>query len=486
MIQDVKLGFGGFVKHRRFGKNYGRYVRCLPLVLGLLFLTSAGFASPLCTTATLDTYIPGSGTFSCSVVAGLGVDLKFTFHADSFTYSTDGTQNFFANNILVTPVTGPGLPEGGFKFSATNLTVPGDGTSADVNVYFDVAVDSQPLGFSYRLHSAHFAMTDFRGTGAVFALESEASGAFALEINDPPGTPIPDAIFAPRTGLQPTTDIFFRPNSQIFDWTTTYDLVNIPEPGSLVLIPGALLLLTVLRKKSFLAGILPVLAMMTLLAAKSHASALCTDLAAINGSPVSPGTTSLGLDKYIAYSTANGGCLVNDMFFDFLSFSPPPVGANTGSPLASAATTKLSFNLNMNTGTNTATVQLRYVPIATTASSEDQTFTFQYTVTAPTFLVTQMQGSTTASSGVEHTTTITPNASPSPVVSPVPLITLNGPLNTMYTVTESIHMPNSVNGLHISGLTETFTEVTPEPVTSVLMGGALLGLGLLSKRRRQA
>jgi hypothetical protein len=37
---------------------------------------------------------------------------------------------------------------------------------------------------------------------------------------------------------------------------------------------------------------------------------------------------------------------------------------------------------------------------------------------------------------------------------------------------------------HISRATDKFTELVPEPVTSFLMSSALLGLAILSRRRR--
>ena len=474
--------FGGYVKYGSFDTRFGKYMRLLPLLLAILLFASTSSAASLCVDGdTLQNYINAG---SCYVNAGLGVNLLFTFNPGSFTYSSDGTENVFATDIIMSPVTGPGSPEAGLKFSTGNFTVPGDGTNADINVFFDVTIYNQPSAFQYMLSSAHFAINDLRGTGAVFAEESEASQTFNLAINDPPGTPTPDATY-PLVGLvEPTTDIFIRPNAQVFNWTTSFDLTNAPEPGSFLLIPGGLVLLGLFRAKRFAKSALPLIALLTLFAAKSHANALCTDLAAINGGPVVG--TSLGMDKFISYSSANGGCIINDMLFDFQSFTV--TGGSTGSPLASAATTKLLFIFNNNTGSATDTVQLRYVPVATTAPTEDQTFSFQYTVTAPLYQVVQMQGSTTATAGTIRTTTITPNTAPaatgSPVVGLGPLITFNNPLNTTFSVNESFHLPASTDGLHISGITETYTEVVPEPVTSLLMGSSLLGLGFLSRKRK--
>jgi hypothetical protein len=487
------------VKFRPLDVKAASFLRFLPLFVAIVPFASPASAAPLCVTGdTLADYIPTDDTpKSCYVDAGLGVQLLFTFTKTSFNYLTDSASDpsstaLAAADFTVTPVTGPGLPQAGLRFQSTSFVVPGDATYADVNVTFGVSINFIPPGTAYLLNSAHLGLTGTPVTPDEMVLAGESAISFNLSLTNPSApTDVPDVIFGqPQTSVTPNIDLLaFAPGSQITSWVESFDLgdnqqnSNVPEPSTLALFPGAILLFGLLRGRGA-KTILPVIAVLTVLASKSHANAVCTDLAAINGGPVGSGVTSLMIDNYIAYTATYGGCTMNDMLFQITSFTTSGTAAIT----PEAAHTRLIFSIT-NNGNLTRDVQLQYLSVATTTTipaNQDLTFTFQYSVTAPTSLITHMTGSTSVTGAPTRTTSIVPNtlpaASGSPFTGLIPNITFNDPLNTTFTVTDTFHLAGPGN--HVSSATDQFTEIVPEPLTSVLMGSALLGIGLLSRKRR--
>lgn len=461
----------------------------LPALLLLLCSQNASAATLCVENDTLAQYISAG---SCYVNAGLGVQVLFSFLPGAYQFNTDSpTLNVLASDITVQKVTGPGSPEAGLKFNVSNLTVPADGTFVDVNLTFGVSIYFQPLGKTYLFKSAHLGINDVLASdpsAVMIGVESEnIQGSFNLQLIDPSDpSDVTDQDYIPVLTLQPNVDISTNvPGSKVTSWVESFDLVALPEPASMALIPGALILMGLLRKRKLVKSILPLVAVAVVMSGTSHAAPLCTDLNAINGAPVGPGTTSLGMDKYIAYSAqaGNPACQMGDMLFRFQSFS----ASGTGVTLATAANTKLVFTLNNSTPTATQLVGIQYIPQATSTGTQTQQFSFTYTVVAPVYKVTKLTGATSGTLGnVTRKLTVTPGATPSPTTTLSPNVAINDPINTLLTVTEQITFSAAAGTKHISNLTETFTEITPEPLTSILMGSALLGIGLLARKRRQA
>jgi hypothetical protein len=455
------------------------------LLLVLPLCTSVGSAAPLCVDGdTLANYITAG---SCFANAGLGVQVLYSFAPAAFQYFQDGSSVLTASDITVHTVIGPGSPEAGLRFDVANFIAPADGTFADINLTFDVSVALQPPGFIYQLSGAHLGVTSTLPAdpnATAIAVESEqVNGAFNLQLINPADpNDLVNQNFPLQTLLEPNIDISVNTSgTQVTNWTESFDLTNVPEPGTLAFIPGGLILLGLLRSKRYAKSILPLVALLVLSAVKSHAVALCTDLNTINGVPTSQ--TSLGLDKYIAYTTNFGGCTMNDMLFKFNSFTLAP--GSTGSTLASAASTALIFTLNNHTGSATDVIGIQYIPQATSTGTTSQTFSYSYTVTAPLFKITKLTGTTSGTlTNVARTTTVSPGATPTSFTGLTPSFAIADPLSTTLTVTESIAFSAVSGTKHISNMTETFTEAVPEPLTSVLFGSALLGIGLLARKRR--
>jgi len=496
LVRGLTICFGGVVKYGALTLTLSRYVRLLPVLLAILLFAGTSSAATLCVDGdTLANYIAAQ---SCFVNAGSGVQLLFSFDPAAFNYSTDSVSDpngtgLTASNVTVFGVTGPGV-QAGLRFVTPTFAVPGDATVADINLTFGVSIFFMPVGSNYRLTSAHLGMSNTLGPDSDAYIgvgeTDQLNSAFNLALTAPPDPgDLANQNYSPQLSLSPNIDLFlFRPQSSVANWVESFDLSSssAPEPGTLALIPGAMILFGLVRNRRYAKSLLPMLALLALFAAKSHASTLCTNLNAINGSPVAPGTTSLTIDKYIAYTTNFGGCSVNDMLFKFTSFTT----SGTGSVIPTAASTKLIFSSTYFPATHTKDVQLNYLFNAgTTLASQNLVITFAYSVTAPTSKITKMTGSTTVTGSAPPPTRLTnviPNTSPAATGSPFsglnPSITFNNPLTTTFTVTDRFNLVG-VNK-HISTATDKFTEVVPEPATSLLISSALFGLGLIARRRK--
>lgn len=234
--------------------RWGFSLRYLALPGILLLFAPAGTAVPVCVDGnTLSQYIT-AGT--CAVISG-PVDLLFTFASDALLYSTDGTGTLTAADIQVNTASNPAGKVAGLTFSSTKFNVPVDALYAYLNLTYTVSMDPAGLPL-YRIGSAHLR-ANLTGTGddLIFLLGSEVtSGAFNLQIIFPDtGTNITDANYpynfsALLPTIRPNVDLILTgADADVTSFTGTFGLLPIPEPGSLTLIGGGVILAGLFRRR---------------------------------------------------------------------------------------------------------------------------------------------------------------------------------------------------------------------------------------------
>lgn len=317
----------------------------------------------------------------------------------------------------------------------------------------------------------------------------------------------------------------------------SYDvaLVNAPEPGMLLLTMCGLGLLLIAKRKRVL-GTMGAVALAAAVSGTAQASPIaCTSL---TGETLYQVATQLNL---------NGGCVLNGLLFNGLSYStvgnttPGSAGetsnfATTGGLAAISDQGPKSITVNFNFAGSMATIDLVPVIIFGSTSSfpsQSEFLNISFSVaTTPGTTVNSVIGSISASgtgstssitgclqatSGVPGTATV---SAPCPTTSGGDTATLNIdktasstnfnsgytvggqtnltpgsiPQSTVFQLSEDVYLKtsnfrspsgtNTDDSVHLSDLKVTFNEtVAPEPVATILVGCSLVFFGICGRRR---
>jgi len=204
-----------------------------------------------------------------------------------------------------------------------------------------------------------------------------------------------------------------------------------------------------------------------------------------------PVCTSVGtsLDLYIALGS--GGCQMNGLLFsDFVySYSISNVGLpNRGLNVTSA---------NVTVTLDTANTKWSFGGNWTTTGTESSNLTLTYTVSQVTNNVTTLKSAFTQTFTAPGAITLAASCTGGTCGSPtnftdiqVGIATTSGPLFISNHVTENSNaaIAGASNIVHLSIIDNQFSPTAPpsapEPMTTALMGGGLVALGLVRKYRR--
>jgi hypothetical protein len=468
-------------------------------------------ASPACTDGLLSTYAPltsGSPNISCQFQ-----DLIFTFAFDELIYQKDPSQPDLApgdrienhvNIAFLNPVTGTE----GIRLSPTSdyPWFAKDSATSDINFTYSVAVATAGLHIQGATFNVDATMTGPSG-GAVLAGETICCPDGTV------GSPIARTLTVNQfgTGVGTDTQYFDRPvdsieiNKDLL--LTTLDpgdltLLNsfdqlyhfnrppdtngggdVPEPGVIALTAGGLGLLLFSKFRRTANGLRRLLAFGFLTVFGASASPLCTDTATIGGNT---------LDKYIAA----GSCLINTTLFTFnlgsYNYTPPVAGNGSGNDVPAS-----NVHVTVLSGTNSG---FQFVGQWLDSGSQSSSLTINFTATAPTGSVVDsaffqttttksgtgtIGGSSTVTNGVPPGGyTFPPGGTPIPVVPNVSSVTLTAIINLAANGTTTT-TSKQADTAHLSNLVMTVTEGqgVPEPMSALILGGGLVVISLVGRKR---
>ena len=289
------------------------------------------------------------------------------------------------------------------------------------------------------------------------------------------------------------------PNSAALNGLTeTFTFGAVPEPGSFVLVGLAVLLFGAFRWRKALVGISTAMVLLAAAAPHANATPLCTNVN-FNGHQTMYAFEQLG----------SGGCLIGADLFSNFTYT---IGSKTGNAAASAATGGSVSNPNPNFAVNPVSgvglAGFRFQPVVQTngggALAGAITISVSFDVRVgeslknPAF-ATANTGSvngtgTFAGSNVtlkKGATTLGTISYPNNGHSPIPGnccsgITSGTTLLVTNTFTLKAPHGSSTNATHLSNFTDTFNETLiplPEPAETLLIGGGLIALAALSRKR---
>lgn len=492
-------------------KNLGKYI----LVAGALVGTQL-LAAPLCVNgALLSTYENNT----CSVGY-----IDFTFPPAGSAYSTVGT-NVNDTDVRVNIVGNGLLPNApvGLTFTpinATQWTVNDTEGEADFRLHFTAAVNNlAPLPIKlisttlsidslihYGGHCAdasiascddfgggtsaqvgesvidHNSQTQFPGINMIAVgntdSESIANGGTALTLSAPISS---TAVDVDKDYLMTAFDT--NSSETINSTTETFLFNSVPEPGPFVLAGAGLLVLFLVRRRKLAAGVLAVAAA-AVSSGSAQAAPLCTSLSTL-----------------AQYETA-GTCTFGQLNFTFNPTSLQIlVNTTSGTGTTSGITTvPTAGNVTVDMTQAGSTVTANFGLVAGTASSATLDFNINYTVAAPTVKITGFAYSDAVTHGTASGTFAGSNVNVKNGATSIasdPIGNTSGgasnnfspflPVNTPIAVSTTFDLSSNngaraINSTHISHLTESFN-LTPEPMTTILLGSALTLFGVIGRRK---
>lgn len=289
------------------------------------------------------------------------------------------------------------------------------------------------------------------------------------------------------------------PNSAALNsLTETFTFAAAPEPGSFVLVGLAALLFGAYRWRKALLGISAAVAFLAAAAPHANATPLCANVN-VNGHQTMYAFEQLG----------SGGCLIGADLFSNFTYT---IVSKTGNAAASAATGGSAGNPNpsfaVNPVSSAGVSGFRFQPVVQTngggAVAGAITIAVSFDVRVgeslknPAF-ATADTGSvngtgTFAGSNVtlqKGATKVGTIAYPNNGHSPIPGTCCSGiksgtTLLVTNTFTLTAPKGSSTNATHLSNFTDTFNETLiplPEPTAALLIGGGLIGLAVLGRKR---
>jgi len=479
-----------------------RFRPAILLLFAVILGISSAYGAPLCTSGSFANYAPAtnlSAPISCQFQ-----DLIFTFAFDALIYQPDPSQ---------TPITSPDRLENhvnitffsplqgveGIRIAPTDYPwFAANGNTSDINFTYSVSVATPGL----YLQGAQFASditvnSTPAGGGGILAGETiccpngttASPDPLILQINQfDTGVGSQYMPFARRpTGVQINKDILVLTLDQgDFAGVNSFDqlfYMNTPEPGVFLLTAGGLGFLLLRKRKIFGRGMGTLMVLGCLTVAGANASPLCTDTATLGGN---------SLDKYIAA----GSCIINGNLFTFgvgsYNYTPPVAGNGIGTDITPAGVT-----VSVLTGANAG---FQFVGQWADSGSQSSSLTLQFSVSAPsgmainsaTFTTTTTKGGTGTISGSSTVTngippggyTFPTGGVPIPAVPDVTIATLtavvnlaaNGSTTALSRLRDNAHLSNLV-------MTVTDANYTPEPLSAALLGGGLILLSLIGRKR---
>lgn len=430
------------------------------VAVALLAVATASATNVACPTEALNLY---ETSFTSAATACQIGDVLFW----NFTYNPYPTGAMpAASSVTVTPA-GTGLQENptGFTFTASGWLANGTTTLGDVALTYYAALVGTPTGAGFTRDS--LSVTDLVDGGAFQA--GETAQQLSADLSTPSGTvyTLPGiyttsggtqtiSAAVGGVGLEQSKDLSLLGGSGDFVEITSFDNLltwDAPEPGTLVLMSAGAGLLFLLRRSKKLLGILSCLALVALFAGSAHAVGLCTS--------GNFGTSSYGAPGF--------SCTIGDvMFSDFtLNFSgTADIAPNSGTAVNPSSAIGLYFN-----------------PIMWTSGSETGTVTISYQVEDATDFITGFSANAVTSTfgGGTASGSVTFGGLASEALPPGGGIVLNPALapGTPETITDTV----TLSGIgHLSAIENDFT--VPEPLTFVLVGSALVGLGLAVRKKK--
>jgi len=461
-------------------------------------------AAPICTTGTMASYISQG---SCSIG-----NITFSFGSNAYIFAPDDI-SVSAAQVTVTPV-GTGLAansQTGFTFAAsnngwtaTNPDVAGT-MSADVNITFEASLALPGVMLNSTNVTVNPTLVNFAGSTGLLVGEgitdvatSNNLGSINLSVvgnNDVQsiangGTALSGTAFFASNDVSVNKDINIlaldgpvpAASASMTGLTETFTYGAVPEPGPFMLVGIGLAMFLFRRSLKTVLGLMAVLALVTVGSSSvAQAAPLCVS-----------GHT---LAQYI---TA-GACHVGDVTFTFNASSLTSSGTGT------APTTSGTIVSVINSGGDVGFQFTPNSPAPKTVGAQTENFIVTFTAQAAFDGVTAFASSdtiTTAGTGTFGTTSTgvlkkTAGATLGTVTYPAK--TSGGAsasfatvaAGTSLTITDTFHMVSSGSGLanstHLSNLTDTIHELpaaVPEPVSAVLFGFGLVGLGMVGKSRK--
>jgi len=477
------------------------------LLAGAIFAGQGIYASPIPQCSLLAQTAAGYAGQTCAV----GNDM-FTFGSTFFQGTFAGDYNSIAVSIVGNGQLGVAT---GFTFSPTNASTWNvnnsgqDGLqtfSADINILFAAAfVPGADPDYYFTNASADLNTTIVDGNDG--CITSCSYDQLSESLTDQGSNSLPAIVITADNGtnqdyiltssgwsasgvtLNKDNLLFARALSNASSVTTNSitDLVNYtqgPEPGPFVLTAAGLGVVILMARRKRAAGLLGVIAVLVLASGSAQANSLCTSnplsTYVAGGYSCSIGSSLFSNFAYTINHNSNGGGLANASDIN-------TAGQITVTPLASG----FQFVLPATDTLGVADVNFTITFEAVTAYPINGFATSETGGTSGTPPGEPSAGSCSPLSGC---ITVTVSAGSTPGGSDFALQNYQYPfssganttglnVNVPVYVTETVDLASTTGGqTHVSNLMVTLG--APEPVTMSLVGGALLALGLLGRRKR--
>ncbi|HXA50198.1 MAG TPA: PEP-CTERM sorting domain-containing protein [Candidatus Acidoferrum sp.] len=475
------------------------------------FGASSASAVSVCVDGSLSTYAPltsASAPISCQFQ-----DLIFTFAFDELVYQRDPSQAALGpgdrvENHVNIAFLNPAIGTEGIRLTpaADYPWFAKDSATSDVNFTYTVDVATAGLHLQGATFNVDTTVTG-SGGGGILAGETiccpdgtnASPQSLTMTINQfSTGVGTDTVSFArPADTLSINKDLLIATLSagdlttlnsfdQLYHFNrppTTQGGGGVPEPGVIALTAGGLGLLLFRKFRSSANGLKALLAVGFLSVAAANASPLCTDTVTMGGNT---------LDKYIAA----GSCIINGTLFGFnlgtYSYTPPVAGNGIGNDVQASAVT-----VSVLTGANPG---FQFIGQWADSGSQSSSLSLNFSATAPsglavnaaTFTTTTSKGglgsiggSSTVTNGVPPGGYTFPSGgTPIPVVPNLSTVTLSAIINLAGNGTTTSGSKLADNA-HLSNLVMTVTEgsTVPEPMSALFLGGGLVVLSLLGRKR---
>lgn len=472
---------------------------------------------------TPDDYSPGASNVTVTPTGtGLtaGQPLGFTFSNNGFVTNSNNVSPFGGTPTCCKA--GSAANPSGTGWFATNPDVSGNGNSSDLNLTFNASVSSPGIALLSTQTALNVfilspdgggtyvtmgeTLTDRNHNTTIGGLQINAYGNNDGQSIANGGSNLTSSTTFTTTSLGINKDILITstfanttPNSAALNGVTeTFTFGAVPEPGSFVLVGLAVLLFAGYRWRKILFGISAAVAVLALAAPHANAAPLCTNVN-FNGNKTMYAFEQLGA----------GGCTIGSDLFSNFTYTTSGKSGNAAAPLTtggSVSNPNPNFVVNALSSPGVAGFQFR--PVIQTnggaAVNGDITVVFSFDVKVgenllnPGFATADtasINGSGTFGGSnatlMNGATTLGTLIYPSNGSSPIPGNCCSGILagtTLLVTNTFTLSAPHgtSANATHLSNFTDTFNETIlplPEPAMVFLIGGGLIGLAALGRKR---